>query len=114
MNNSGITERNGPTTQMSEVAENNHNWKCANNGYLKSNNQDAITEQVFFFFFYKIVVERSRNYFCLGWPPLGDDNSGGNGGANVRKCGEDVPGGRQFETEKGEVSFGNRSGFGAS
>lgn len=55
MNNSGITERNGPTTQqqMNEVAENNHNWKCANNGYLKSNNQDAVAEQVIFCFFWK-------------------------------------------------------------
>lgn len=51
MNNSEITERNGPTTQMSEVAENNHNWKCANNGYLKPNNEDAIIqEQVKAFF----------------------------------------------------------------
>lgn len=46
MNNSGIIERNGPTTQMSEITENNHNWKCAaNNGYLKPNN-DTIEEQV--------------------------------------------------------------------
>lgn len=48
MNNSEITTRNGPTThtQMNEITENNHNWKCAaNNGYLKANS-DAIEEQV--------------------------------------------------------------------
>lgn len=88
MNNSEITERNGTTTQMSEITENNHNWKCAaNNGYLKSNS-DAIEEQVRVDAMWKSGWNGLVDIFP-GWAYIGVCN-GDNGGANLRKWGENV------------------------